>query len=98
MTCQAIQEKVIDFSPKRPYNSDMNDNEEIKLTLRIPKFLHTKLEKRRETTRRSLNQEIVILLERFVESVELTVMEGGQQVAPEEHISSQKLSGEDNRL
>jgi len=89
---------VIDLSLERPYNSDMNENEEIRLTLRIPKFLHTKLEKRRAITRRSLNQEIVILLERFIESVESAVMEGGQQIASEGQISPPQLSEEDNRL
>ena len=58
---------------------DMHDNDTIMATenekikefpLRLPIELHKQLEKRCKKSRRSVNSEIVILLERFIDSTE----------------------------
>lgn len=50
----------------------MNDDE-VKITVRLPPELHAKLIERARTTRRSLNSEVITLLERFVDSREIGV-------------------------
>lgn len=49
------------------------EEKRIRLTLRIPENLHQEIEQRCKKTRRSLNEEIITLLERFVDSEEISV-------------------------
>ncbi len=53
-------------------NKNIADGE-VRLTLRLPTELHVKLKERCEKTRRKLNSEIVILIERFVDSEEVSI-------------------------
>ena len=53
-------------------NKNIADSE-VRFTLRLPTELHVKLKERCEKTRRKLNSEIVILIERFVDSEEISV-------------------------
>jgi hypothetical protein len=50
------------------------ENEEVRLTLRLPGTLHKDLISRCSKTRRTLNQEILRLLENFVHSEEIAVV------------------------
>lgn len=52
------------------------EDEEKRLTIRIPADLHAKLTKRAENNRRSLNNEMIALLERFVDSEEVGYKNG----------------------
>ena len=51
------------------------DDEYVKFSLRLPEHLKKRLEKRAKKNRRSLNAEIEILLERFIEAEEYTIMD-----------------------
>lgn len=50
-----------------------DESEDVKLNLRLPKELHTALTQRAARNRRSLNSEMLTLLERFVDSPELAL-------------------------
>ena len=50
------------------------DNEQMKdFALRIPEYLYDLLEKRSKVTRRSVNSEIIVILERFADAKEVLV-------------------------
>lgn len=55
------------------------ENEEVRLTLRLPGELHKKLAKRCVKSRRTLNQEILKLLENFVDSEEIAIVPRTEQ-------------------
>ncbi len=46
---------------------------EVRFTLRLPFELHAQLKERCERTRRKLNSELIILLERFIDSEEVSI-------------------------
>ena len=54
-------------------NEEDNEGERVRITLRLPPELHKLLNNRRKILRRSLNEEIVIILDRFVDAKEIIV-------------------------
>ena len=52
----------------------MTDNERMKnFPLRIPKALYKQVDERSKKNKRSVNSEIIILLERFIDSEEVSI-------------------------
>ena len=52
----------------------MTDNKEMKdFPLRIPKALYKQVDERSKKNKRSVNSEIIILLERFIDSEEISI-------------------------
>lgn len=62
--------------------SDSPDNDEVKITVRLPYWLHAIYEKRAGQLRRSLNSEFVMALDRYKEAKEVSLLAGQILEAP----------------
>ena len=74
------------------------ENKTKPITIRFPQSIYKKIEENAFAETRSINEQVLHYVKLALKELGYDQERGGQQIASEEQISSQRSSGKDNRL